>query len=219
MTGFEKIKVLIADDHKIVRDGLRSLLEKEADFEVVGVAKDGRSTLKMVEAMEPNVVVMDVSMPDLNGIESTHLIKKDFPKVKVIALSMHTAPRFVINMVKAGASGYLIKDCAYKELAAAIRQVTTKKQIYLSPGISEGVLQKCFSSTEDSPIFSALTSREREVLQLAVEGKNNLQIAEKLFVSVKTVECHRTAIFKKLKINSIAELTKLALREGITSLE
>ena len=220
MAAFETIRVLIANDHQIVLDGVRSILEKEADIQVVGLAKEGRTALKMVQDLAPQVVVMDVSMPDLNGIEATHLIRKDFPEVKVIALSMHTAPRFVINMVQAGAAGYLIKDSAFRELSEAIRLVAIKNQIYLSPGIAGIVVQKCLAnSSADSPIFSALSSREREVLQLIAEGVTTSEIAKHLFVSIKTIECHRSAIFRKLKINSIAELTKFAVREGITSLE
>jgi two-component system, NarL family, response regulator NreC len=220
MAASETIRVLIADDHQIVRDGLLSLLEKEADIQVVGIAKEGRTALKMVQDLAPQVVVMDVSMPDLNGIEATHLIRKDFPEVKVIALSMHTAPRFVINMIQAGAAGYLIKDCAFRELSEAIRLVAIKNQIYLSPGITGIVVQKCLTNSfADSPFFTDLSSREREVLQLIAEGMKTVEIAKHLFVSVKTVESHRSTIFMKLKIDSIAELTKFALREGITSLE
>ncbi|MGD0970170.1 MAG: diguanylate cyclase [Desulfobaccales bacterium] len=166
MAAFETIRVLIADDHQIVRDGLRSLLEKEADIQVVGIAKEGRTALKMVQDLAPQVVVMDVSMPDLNGIEATHLIRKDFPEVKVIALSMHTAPQFVINMMQAGAAGYLIKDCAWRELSEAIRMVANKNQVYLSPGIAE-ILE---AKSADSSIFTELSSSEREVLQLIAEG-------------------------------------------------
>lgn len=220
MATSETIRVLIADDHQIVRDGLLSLLEKEADIQVVGLAKEGRTALKMVQDLTPQVVVMDVSMPDLNGIEATHLIRRDFPEVKVIALSMHTAPRFVINMIQAGAAGYLIKDCAFRELSEAIRLVAIKNQIYLSPGIAGIVVQKCLTnSSADSPFFTDLSTREREVLQLIAEGMKTVEIAKHLFVSVKTVESHRSTIFMKLKIDSIAELTKFALREGITSLE
>src|SRR5208337_1111646 len=188
MAASETIKVLIADDHQIVRDGLRSLLEKEPDFEVVGLAQEGRTALRMVGDLAPQVVVMDVSMPDLNGIEAAHLIRKDFPEVKVIALSMHTVSRFVINMIQAGAAGYLIKDCAFRELSEAIRLVVNKNQTYLSPGIAGIVVQKCLTnSSADSSIFSALSSREREVLQLIAEGMTTAEIAKHLFVSVKAI--------------------------------
>jgi two-component system, NarL family, response regulator NreC len=215
----EKIKVLIADDHQIVRDGLRALLEKEADMEVVGQAEDGRTALRMLRDLAPQVVVMDVAMPDLNGIEATIQIKKDFPEVKVIALSMHDDQRFVLSMIKAGASGYLVKDCAFKELTQAIRLVVVKNKIYLTPGITNIVVEKYLSgnSAKEHTVFSVLSPREREVLQLIAEGKTSNQIAEHLHVSIKTVETHRTTILNKLNIRSVAELTKFAIREGITS--
>lgn len=215
-----KIKVLIADDHQIVRDGLRSLLEKEPGLEIVGTAEDGRSTLKMVEALKPDVVIMDVSMPTLNGIESTRQITRDYPGVKIIALSMHDDRRFVINMLKAGASGYLIKDCAFKELTKAIQVVATKGKIYLSPEISDVVVNNYVTGPAgpESLIYAALTPREREVLQLVCEGKTSGQIAASLYVSVKTVECHRSQMMHKLKINNLADLIKYAIQEGLTAL-
>ncbi len=219
MHSLGKIKVLIADDHQIVRDGLRSLLEKESDIQVIGEAKEGRTTLRMVRDLAPQVVIMDVAMPDLNGIEATIQIKKEFPEVKVIGLSMHDDRRFVLKMIKAGASGYLIKDCAFKELAGAIRVVAVHNKIYLSPGITDIMVQNYISGSPagESIIFSVLSPREREVLQLIAEGKTSNQIAEQLHVSVKTVETHRATILNKLNIRSVAELTKFAIREGITS--
>ncbi len=215
-----KIKVLIADDHQIVRDGLRSLLEKEPDLEVIATAEDGRSTVKTVEALKPDVVIMDVSMPELNGIEATRQLTHDAPGVKVIALSMHNDRRFVINMLKAGASGYLIKDCAFKELTKAIQVVVRKGKIFLSPEISDVVVNNYVTGPAgpESLIYSALTPREREVLQLVCEGKTSPQIAASLFVSVKTVECHRSQVMHKLKINNLADLVKYAIQEGLTTL-
>ena len=215
-----KIRVIIADDHQIVRDGLCSLLEKEPDLEIVGTVEDGRSTLKMVEELKPDVVIMDVSMPTLNGIESTRQIVHDFPGVKIIALSMHDDRRFVINMLKAGASGYLIKDCAFKELTKAINVVVRKGKIYLSPEISDVVVNNYVTGPAgpESLIYAALTPREREVLQLVCEGKTSGQIATSLFVSVKTVECHRSQLMHKLKINNLADLVKYAIQEGLTAL-
>lgn len=214
------IKVMIADDHQIVRDGLRSLLEKEPDLEIIGTTEDGRSTLKMVETLKPDVVIMDVSMPTLNGIESTRQITRDYPGVKIIALSMHDDRRFVINMLKAGASGYLIKDCAFKELTKAIHVVVNKGKIYLSPEISDIVVNNYVTGPAgpESLIYAALTPREREVLQLVCEGKTSSQIATSLYVSVKTVECHRSQMMHKLKINNLAELVKYAIQEGLTTL-
>jgi two-component system response regulator NreC len=212
------IKVLIADDHQIVRDGLRSLLEKEPDMKLVGEAEDGRTIVKMLRETTPDVVIMDVAMPNLNGIEATRQITHEFPAVKVIALSMHDDRRFVINMLKSGASGYLIKDCAFRELAKAIRLVVKANKIYLSPGITDVVVNNYVTGlTPDSLVFSILSPREREVLQLIAEGRSSNQIAEALYVSVKTIECHRAQLMQKLKKRSVAELTKFAIREGLTS--
>ncbi len=164
---------------------------------------------------------MDISMPDLNGIEATRQILGDSPGIKVIALSMHSDSLFVLNMFKAGASGYLLKDCALEELVKAVRTVLNRK-IYLSPGISDIVIKDFvigWSPRSRSSAYSILTAREREVLQLMAEGKNTNQIAESLCVSVKTVEAHRKQLMNKLDIHSVAELTKYAIRQGLTSLE
>ncbi len=213
-------RIIIADDHKILRQGLRTLLEKEPDMEVVAEAEDGRRTVSIVGEMVPHIVIMDVNMPDLNGIEATRQILSEYPEVKVIALSMHADRRFVINMLKAGAHGYLLKDCAFEELAQAIRLVMANKT-YLSPGVAE-IVVKDYVHRVPGPsqsAFSVLTNREREVLQLMAEGKSTSQIAELLHISVKTVETHRQQIMHKLRIRSVAELTKYAIREGLTSLE
>jgi DNA-binding NarL/FixJ family response regulator len=194
-------KVLIADDHQIMREGLRAMLEKEYDLTVVGEADNGRMTLRLARELAPDVIIMDVAMPDLNGIEATRQIIAELPSVKIIALSMHDDRRFVLNMLKAGAAGYMLKDCAFKDLAKAIRAVRANKT-YLS---------------DESSAFQLLSPREREVLQLIAEGKTSPKIAELLHISVKTVETHRQQIMVKLKIKSIAELTKYAIREGLTS--
>lgn len=215
------IKILIADDHQIVRQGLRTLLEKEPDLEVVGEAEDGRATVRLVRETLPQVVIMDVAMPDLNGIEATRQIVNAFPEVKVIALSMYADRRFVVNMLKAGASGYLLKDCAFEELIRAIRLVMAHKT-YLSPGVTDIVVKDYMQGTAGAAkysVFAVLTPREREVLQLMAEGKTTSQIASSLHVSVKTVETHRQQIMHKLNMHSVAELTKYAIREGLTTLE
>jgi two-component system response regulator NreC len=213
------IRILLADDHKIVRQGLRTLLEQEPDMEVVAEAEDGRIAVRLARELAPQVVIMDVGMPDLNGIEATRQVLADTPGLKVIALSMHSDRRFVVNMLKAGASGYLLKDSAFEELAAAIRVVMLNKT-YLSPGVSDIVIKDYVQGPrEDSSVFSVLTPREREVLQLMAEGKSTKQIADRLHVSVKTIETHRQQIMTKLGIHSVAELTKYAVREGLSSLE
>ncbi len=214
-----KIRVLIADDHQIVRDGLRSLLEKEPDLEVVAAVEDGRATVRLVEELQPDVVIMDISMPGLNGIEATRKITRDFPNIKIIALSMHDDGRFVTNMLKAGASGYLLKDCAFKELTKAIHVVVRAGKSYLSPDITDVVVSSYVTGAAgpEPLLYPALTPREREVLQLVVEGKTSSQIAEILYVSVKTVETHRTQLMHKLKITNLADLVKYAIKEGITS--
>ncbi|MBM4274979.1 MAG: response regulator transcription factor [Deltaproteobacteria bacterium] len=215
-----KIKIIMADDHQIVRQGVRTLLTAEPDMEVVGEAENGRDTLRLVQKLSPLVVVMDISMPDLNGIEATRQIMAESPRTKVVALSMHSDSFFVLNMLKAGACGYLLKDCAVEELVKAIRTVVANKT-YLSPGISDIVVKDLVNgySMSEGSVFSILTNREREVLQLMAEGKSTNSIAHRLCVSTKTVETHRKQIMTKLDIHSVAELTKYAVRQGLTSLE
>jgi two-component system, NarL family, response regulator NreC len=214
-----KIKVLLADDHKIFRDGLRTLIEKEG-MEVVGEAENGRKAIKLAEKLMPNVIVMDVSMPDMNGIEATRKIIAGMPDVKVIALSMHSDRRFVLGMLEAGASGYLLKDCAFGELATAINQVSTGNT-YLSPQIADVVVKGYLNKTTDSSVIGGaiLTSREREILQLIAEGLTAKEIAAHVFLSIKTIETHRRNIMQKLNTRSTAELTKYAIREGLVSLD
>jgi DNA-binding NarL/FixJ family response regulator len=214
------IKILIADDHRIMRSGLRSLLDKEPDMEVVAEAENGRMTVQLARKLSPHVVIMDITMPDLNGIEATRQIVSETPDIKVVALSMHSDDQFVVEMLDAGASGYLLKDCALTELCLAIRAVVAN-QNYLSPGIASIVVKDYLRelSKAEAPVSSLLTPREREVLQLVAEGNTSKKIAARLHVSMKTVEAHRRQIMDKLNIHSVAELTKYAIRKGITSLE
>jgi DNA-binding NarL/FixJ family response regulator len=214
------IRVILADDHRIVREGLRSLLEKEKDIEVVGEAENGQTAVRLARRLNPDVVVMDISMPDLNGMEAAQRICAEAGRTKVIGLSMHSDRRFVTRMLKAGAAGYLLKDSAFETLAEAIRTVIAGRK-YLSPSIGEGIIDDYIQHPDPStgPVFSALSAREREILQLLAEGHSAKEIALRLHVSVKTVETHRRHIMKKLDVHSVAELTKLAVREGLTSLE
>ena len=215
-----KTKVLLADDHKIFRDGLRTLIEKEG-MDVLGEAENGRMAIKLAEKLMPDVVIMDVSMPDMNGIEATRKIIAAIPNVKVIGLSMHSDRRFVLGMLEAGASGYLLKDCAFEELASAIAQVSTGNA-YLSPKIADVVVKGYLNKTDDTRPGGAgavLTSREREILQLIAEGLTAKEVAAHVFLSVKTVETHRRNIMQKLNMRSTADLTKYAIREGLVALE
>jgi len=214
------IDIILADDHKILRHGLKTALDKEPDMSVVAEAEDGRATLKLVRKHDPHVVLMDINMPDLNGIDATRQIVTEFPYVKVIGLSTHIHKRYVVGMLEAGASGFLPKTCSFVELKGAIKNVADGKT-YLSPDIAGLVIEKAFGPANDDAAgaLSELTSREREVLQLVAEGYTSREIAGKLFISGKTVETHRRQIMNKLKLHSIAELTKFAIREGITDLE
>ena len=214
------IKVLLVDDHAIIREGLRSLLDKQSEMEVIADTDDGRKAIEFVRELSPDIVIMDITMPGLNGIEATRQITAEFPDVKVIALSIHSKRRFVADMLSAGATGYILKECLFDELVQAIKAVAAGGR-YLSPRITDVVVSdyvKRLSATADSP-FEALKAREREVLQLVTEGKSTKQIALELHVSTKTIEANRRQIMEKLNIHSVAELTKYAVREGLTTLE
>jgi two-component system, NarL family, response regulator NreC len=210
------IKVLLADDHTIVRKGIRSLLDAEESIEVVGEAEDGRKAIEKVKEIRPDVVLMDIGMPGLNGVEATIQIKKACPEVKVLILSMHTDEQYVHHVLQAGASGYLVKQAAEAELLVAISAVYKGKK-YLSPEISTGVVEGYLRQTPDGKVddYSVLTNREREVLQLIAEGKTNKEIAVLLNVAVKTADTHRTHIMSKLGTNNTAELVLKATRMGL----
>jgi DNA-binding NarL/FixJ family response regulator len=214
------IRILIADDHAMMRDGLRALLEKEKGFVVAAEAADGRSAVKKAGELPLDVIVMDVAMPGLNGIEATRRIVAAHPAVKVVGLSMHSHVRFIAEMLKAGASGYVLKESAFDELARAIRLVNASKK-YLGRGVVDELVEDYLHhvSREEDSAYSILTPREREVLQLLAEGSTTKETASKLGVSVKTVEYHRSQIMRKVDASSVAELTKYAIREGLTSLE
>jgi len=214
-----KIKILIADDHKILRQGIRSLLAPQPDFEVIGETADGPETLKETFKLKPDVVLMDIGMPNLNGFEATRQIKKKLPEVKVLILTMYQDDEYVLQALQSGASGYVLKDVAVEELVTAIRAVNNE-QYYLSPSISRTVIDAYLRKTEKGgkEPSELLTAREREIVQLIAEGYTNKEIAAKLFISVKTVDAHRSHIMEKLDIHDVALLVKYAIRKGITDL-
>ncbi|MFH1596820.1 MAG: response regulator transcription factor [Pseudomonadota bacterium] len=213
-----KAGILLVEDHQIVREGLAALLEKQPDLKVVGQAADGRTAVRLARELRPAVVVMDISLPDLNGIDATRQILEENPGVKVIGLSVHADRLFVKGMLQAGASGYLLKYSASQELIQAI-QLVLAGRIYLSPEIAGVVVEDYTYPAPDGSPFAVLTLREREVLQLLAEGKSPREIADSLHLALKTVEGYRRHIMEKLGFTSLADLVKYAIREGLTSLE
>jgi DNA-binding NarL/FixJ family response regulator len=215
------IRVLLAEDHTIVRKGLRSLLDAEATITIVGEAEDGRQAVEQVEQLLPDVVVMDIGMPGLNGLEATRQIKKRFPDVQVLILTVHTDQEYVLQVLRAGASGYLVKQAAPTDLVSAI-QAAHGGGVFLSPSISRTVVEEYVeqaATTEELDSYDKLTDREREVLQLIAEGHSTRQIAAQLHVSGKTVETHRAHLVDKLDLHTTAELTQYAIRKGVISLD
>lgn len=212
------IKIILADDHKIVRDGLRTLIQRETDMDVIAEAEDGKIVVNLVQQLLPDLVIMDIVMPSMNGIDATRDILKKHPTIKVIALSMHSDKRFVIGMLEAGASGYLLKDCAFEELATAVRAVMSN-QMYLSPRIADVIINRHSECSLNSSLSPVLTAREVQILRLLADGVPSKDIASSLHISVKTVQAHRQNIMRKLNVNSGIDLVKYAIREGFTSVK
>jgi DNA-binding NarL/FixJ family response regulator len=208
-------RILIADDHQILRQGLRSLLSRQSGFEVIADVADGVSAIRQVEELNPDIAVIDVTMPDMDGIETTRRICANSPAVKVIALSMHADQRFVREMIRAGASGYLLKDDAFEELNVAIQTVMEGGH-YFSKRLDTIIAPEGSDTVTHAPTRN-LTAREREVLQLVAEGKSTKEVAFHLRLSTKTIETHRRQVMEKLNLYSVAELTKWAIREGLTT--
>lgn len=206
------IKILLADDHALVRHGFRMILAAQPDMEIAGEAGNGREAVELAQKLKPDVVVMDVAMPELNGIEATRRIIELAPRARVLALSMHKDAVYVREILRAGARGYLLKDSADADLLAAVRAVA-KGEGYLSPGVSDAVLSDYRRHVTDP--LDLLTSREREVLQLIAEGKTNKEIATSLTLSVYTVEAHRGRLMEKLNLHSTGELVRFAVRSGL----
>lgn len=211
-----KIRVLLADDHTILRDGIRALLEDQSDMEVIGEAEDGQATVKMVAKLKPDVVVMDIAMPLLNGLEATRQIQRDYPQVKVLILTMHENEEYIRQVLAAGALGYVLKDAAARDLLGAIRTVNQGEAV-LSPAITRLVIEDYLRWGDIRPedTSNGLTLREREVLQLIAEGYTNKEIAEILSLSVKTIQSHRTNLMNKLDLHDRGELIKYAIQKKI----
>jgi len=212
-------RVLLADDHGVVLEGLRAMLEQEPDLQVVGLAEDGRAALRMARELEPHVVVMDITMPGLNGVEATTQLLRDHPRCRVVALSTHADARFIRAMLEAGASAYVTKQMSGDELLRAIRQVQRGFK-YVSSDITDRVVEECVHpAAKDPSAINKLGSRERQVLQLIAEGQTSGEVAARLQIATNTVDTHRRNIMRKLNLRSVAELTKYAIREGLTGLE
>jgi DNA-binding NarL/FixJ family response regulator len=216
------IRILLADDHVLMRRGMRAWLQSMPQVEVVGEASDGREALHLIAKVQPDVVLMDIGMPSLNGLEVTLQVTKEFPQVRVLILSMHANEEYVVQALRAGASGYMLKDAEPEELEVALKAVSRGKT-YLSPTVSHGVigdyLRRIGASTKDTPqgvdVPSLLTARQREVVQLIAEGQTTKQIAALLYISEKTVESHRLRLMRQLDIHDIAGLVRYAIRTGL----
>ena len=218
--GGMSVRVLLIDDHKMMLAGLRALLAGVPDIEVVGEASDGRTALALVRTLSPDVVVMDIEMPELNGVEATRQIRAEHEHVKIVALSTHTDTSYVHHMLEAGASSYVLKISAHDELVRAVRAVSLGR-VYLSPEVAGPVVERSTHAHAGGEVsaYSTLGPREREVLQLVAEGKTSAETAKEMHISIKTVETHRRNIAQKLRLHGTAELTKYAVREGLTSLD
>ncbi|PIQ26851.1 MAG: DNA-binding response regulator [Bacteroidetes bacterium CG18_big_fil_WC_8_21_14_2_50_41_14] len=212
------IKILIADDHQLFREGLMTLLSGALNIEIVAQAENGKQTIEKAKTLSPDIILMDIGMPIINGIEATGILQTEAPKTKVIALTMHSEKHFIKGMLEAGACGYLFKNCAYDELIDAINTVYAGKK-YLSDDITEFIIHdyigKPKNKQEDDPQLSA---REMEILKLIADGKTSREISELLFVSIKTIGTHKQNILNKLNMNSTADLVKYAIKKGLISL-
>ncbi|MDD5092357.1 MAG: response regulator transcription factor [Candidatus Wallbacteria bacterium] len=214
-----EVKILLVDDHKMVRDGLRNLILRHPGFVVIGESATGADGIRLAEELKPDIVIMDISLPDLNGVEATRRIVSRNPETQVLVLSMHADRRFVLESLKAGATGYVLKDQPFEELVTAIESAL-KKRIFVSAPVAGALIMDFIKRSENDPdsVFTVLSDRDREVLRLYADGKSTKEIARLLSLSVKTIETYRKQIMDRLEIRSIAELTKHAIREGLTSL-
>ncbi|OFX13266.1 MAG: DNA-binding response regulator [Armatimonadetes bacterium RBG_19FT_COMBO_69_19] len=212
-----RIKVVVADDHAIVREGVRMILAREQDIEVVGEAGDGQQALDLVASLRPQVVIMDISMPGMGGIEATQRVKTKHPEVQVLALTMHEDETYVFQLLRAGAAGYVLKRAAAQDLVQAVR-AAAKGEAFLYPSIARKVVEdylRRVETGEERERYDGLTTREKEILTLIAQGLSNQQIAEKLYISIKTVQTHRAHILEKLGLHDRTELVRYAIRKGL----
>ena len=215
----EKLKIVLAEDHTILREGLRALLSADPSFEIIGEAQNGREAVRCVERLEPDLLLMDLSMPRMSGMDAIREIKNRYPEIKIIALTVHKTEEYLLTTLKAGADGYVLKDATHDELVMAIKNVMSGKS-YLSPGVSEKVIEGYLQGRESNRSLSpweTLSQREREVLKLIAEGFKNKEIAEDLCISLKTVEKHRANLMKKLDLHNAAALTVYAVQKGLVN--
>ncbi len=213
----KQYRIVIAEDHTILREGLRSLLCSDPEFDVVGEAEDGRDAIRCVEALSPDLVLMDLSMPRMNGLDAIKEIKKQNPEIKIIVLTVHKTEEYILATLQAGADGYLLKDATHSELVMAIKNVIAGKR-YLSPGISEKVIEGYLEgrrTLKPKSSWDTLTQREREILKLIAEGYKNKEVADYLYISLKTVEKHRSNLMRKLDLHNVAALTAFAAEKGL----
>jgi len=216
-----KYRIVIAEDHTILREGLRALLSSNPDFEIVGEAGDGREAIRCVEKLKPHLVLTDLSMPRMNGMDAIREIKRRSPETKVLVLTVHKTEEYILATLQAGADGYLLKDSTHAELLAAVRHVLSGKH-YISPGISDKVLDGYLEgrkTLKTRTSWETLTQREREILKLIAEGYKNKEIADDLCISVKTVEKHRANLMEKLNLHNVQALTTFAIEKGLVSRE
>jgi RNA polymerase sigma factor (sigma-70 family) len=219
--GNQKHRIVIAEDHTILREGLKSLLSSHPDFAIVSEAEDGRKAIQCVEKHKPDLILTDLSMPRMNGMEAIREIKKVSPKTKVLVLTVHKTEEYILATFRAGADGYALKDATHDELVMAIRAVLGGK-LYVSPGISDRVIEGFLEGKKEfklNSVWEALTPREREILKLIAEGYKNKEIAEHLYISVKTVERHRANLMEKLDLHNVQALTAYAIEKGLVSRE
>ena len=217
----KKSRIVIAEDHTILREGLRSLLSSDPNFEIIGEAEDGREAIRCVEKFKPDLILMDLSMPRMNGMEAISEIKKRFKETKILVLTVHKTEEYILATLKAGADGYILKDSTHAELMMAVKNVLSGKQ-YISPGISEKVIEGYLEgrkTLKTRTAWETLTQREREILKLIAEGYKNKEIADALCISVKTVEKHRANLMEKLNLHNVQALTTLAIEKGLVSHE